>query len=101
MKDFIQLFYKTAMLQIIFKKRGTVYCLLTFQKMQKLSYYNRKEQKTRKMKKGIDKVGEDEYNSQCCREGRERERAAERHGAILENDIEKNEEEETVRFRTS
>ena len=43
----------------------------------------------------LDKVGEDEYNSQCCREGRERERAAETAmEAILENDIEKEEQKE-------
>ena len=45
------------------------------------------------MKKSVDKKGGDEYNSQCCREGRGREASERARAAILENDIEKNEEE--------
>ena len=57
-------------------KRELVYHLFTNQKVQKMRVYNRKRHDFMKRKKGVDKMGEDEYNSQCCREGRERERAA-------------------------
>ena len=60
------------------RKRELIYHLFTNQKMQKMRVYNRKRHDFRKRKKGVDKVGEDEYNSQCCREGRERERGPER-----------------------
>ena len=53
-----------------------IYHLFTNEKMQKQRGYNRKRHENEKPKKGIDKVGGDEYNSQCCREGGERERAA-------------------------
>ena len=48
------------------------------EKRHKTGHYNRKEQNRKKMKKRLDKSGGSGYNSQCCREGRERERAAER-----------------------
>ena len=57
--------------------------------MQENGDNNKKEPDFREPKKSVDKTGVSEYNSQCCREGRERERATEREQAILENDIEK------------
>lgn len=55
------------------RKKAGKFLVLPFLNLEKRAEkvcINRKGKKTGKTKKGIDKKGRSEYNSQCCREGR-------------------------------